>query len=53
MLPRLEKAILKLEKSTSENMHKFRAEIFKWGGLLIIGQYALGIGILLKLFGAL
>ena len=61
---RIEKAILKLDKSTSEDIqkvrselkneiHSFRAEIFKWGGTLIAGLYAMVIGMLLKLFGAL
>ena len=59
-IQRLEEKIHGVEKELKADiqgvrneLHSFRAEIFKWGGLLVIGQYALGIGILLKLFGAL
>ena len=49
---RLEEKITQQGIDLSERINSFRAEIFKWGGSLIGGIYALMIGMMLKLAGA-
>ncbi len=49
---RLEEKMTQQGADLNERINSFRAEIFKWGGSLLGGIYALMIGMLLKLAGA-